>query len=80
MDHLALLVGFAVALLVLFWRAAWFHPVLIAANGAPSPATPAPGEEEEQLPETDRAPVRWLPWSVAAVAAVRVVVLLTVGA
>ncbi|MFN2548782.1 MAG: hypothetical protein ABR567_15255 [Myxococcales bacterium] len=35
-----------------------------------------PGDDEEELPQTDRAPARnWLAWTVAAVAAVRLAAL-----
>ena len=75
-----LTIAFAVALLVLLRRPGVFSPVPLLASASRWPGQPAPGDEEEQLPETDRAPRRWLPWGVAAVAAVRVVLLLTLQA
>jgi len=54
--------------------------VPLAGSASPWPATPAPGDEEEQLPETDHAPRPLLPWGVAAVAALRLVLLLTLHA
>ena len=75
-----LVIAFALALLVLLRRPGVFSPVPLLAGASDRPGQPAPGDEEEQLPETDRAPRRWLPWSVAAVAAVRLVLLLTIQA
>ena len=80
MEPLALAVVFALALLILMRRPGALSPVLIAAGSGAWPTNPAPGDEDEQLPETDRAPRRWLPWSVAAVAALRVVLLVTMHA
>jgi hypothetical protein len=40
----------------------------------------APGDEDEEMPETDRAPKAWLPWAVAALALVRVTLLVTLHA
>jgi hypothetical protein len=54
-------------------------PVPVLAGRAPPPARPG-DDEEEQLPETDRAPRPWLPLSVAAVAALRLVLLVTLHA
>jgi hypothetical protein len=39
-----------------------------------------PGDDEDQMPETDRAPRHWLPWGVAALATVRLAFLLTLHA
>jgi hypothetical protein len=80
MEPLALAIAFVLALLVLLRRPGVFSPVPLAANAARWPTTPAPGDEEEQLPETDRAPRPILPWGVAAVAALRLVLLLTLHA
>ena len=81
MEPLALAIAFVLALLVLLRRPGVFSPVPLAASARPWPATPAPGDdEEEQLPETDRAPRPLLPWGVAAVAALRLVLLLTLHA
>jgi len=75
---------FVLALLVLLRRPGVFSPVPLAALAASAsrwPATPAPGDdEEEQLPETDRAPRPLLPWGVAALAALRLALLLTLHA
>jgi len=80
MEPLALAIAFVLALLVLFRRPGVFSPVPLAARASPWPVTPAPGDEEEQLPETDRAPRPLLPWGVATVAALRLVLLLTLHA
>ena len=76
---LSLLVAFAIVALVR--RPGVFSPALVMEMGSSWPGTPAPTDEDEQLPETDRAPSRnWLPWGVAAVAAARVALLVTLGA
>jgi len=82
MERLALAVAFLLALLVIFRMLGLPSPVPLAAQGNPWPTTPSPDDEEEQLPETDRAPQRrWLlPWAVASVAALRLVLLLTLRA
>jgi hypothetical protein len=80
MEPLALAVAVALALIVLLRRPGVFSPVLLAAGETRWPAPSTPGDEDEQLPETDRAPRPWLPWGVAAVAAVRLVCLLTMHA
>ena len=88
---LSLLVALAIVALT---RAPWvFSPALVA---EPLPGTAQlPGDDEEQQPETDRAPRHdvgstrraegagwrpWLGWTVASVAAVRLVVLVALGA
>ena len=43
---------------------------ILAECGLPVPASPAPGDDEEQLPERDRAPRSWLLWTIAAVGVV----------
>jgi hypothetical protein len=73
----ALAAALAIVLLLLRWPGV-FSPVL-AVEGWARPQNP-PGEDEEQLPETDRAPRPWLPWGVAAVAGIRLVLLLTLHA
>jgi len=80
MELLALTVAAALALLVLLRRPGLFSPVLLAEGGLPVPACPAPGDDEEQLPETDRAPRSWLPWTIAAVGVLRLVLLVTLNA
>ena len=80
MEPLALAIAFALALLVLLRRPGVLSPVLLAVGTSRWPGQPGPGDDEEQLPETDRAPRRWLPWGVAWVAALRLVVLLTMHA
>jgi hypothetical protein len=80
MELLALAVAAALALLVLLRRPGVFSLALATEGGLPVPASPMPGDDEEQLPETDRAPRPWLPWSVAALAAFRLVLLLTLHA
>ena len=72
-------VAVAFALVVLLRRPGVFSPALAweVTPGAPG----EPDDGEEQLPETDRAPrPRLLPWMVAAVAAARVVLLVTLHA
>lgn len=82
MVTLALSVLFALALVVLLRKPGVFYPALAAAADVEArwPGTP-PGDDEEQLPETDRAPaMRWLPWGVAAVALLRVALFVTLHA
>jgi hypothetical protein len=80
MEPLVVTIAAALALLLLM-RAmpGVFSPVLAVAEGKPSVPV-MPDDDEEQLPETDRAPRRWLPWSVVLVASVRLVLLLTLHA
>jgi hypothetical protein len=80
MEPLAIALVAALAIVILLRRPGAFSPALVLECAARSPAPSAPGEEEDQLPETDRAPRPWLPWSVAAVAALRLVLLLTLRA
>jgi len=80
MEILAPAVAAALALLVLLRRPGVFSPVLLAECGLPVPASPAPGDDEEQLPERDRAPRSWLPWTIAAVGVRRLVFLVTLNA
>jgi hypothetical protein len=80
MEPLPIVVAFALALVILLRRPGALSPVPLVAGVSRWPGAPAPGDEEEQLPETDRAPQRWLPWGVAAVAVVRLVLLLTMHA
>ena len=80
MEPLAIALAAALALLILFRRPGALSPVLIVdASMAAAPLLP-PGDEEDQLPETDRAPRPWLPWSVATLAAFRLVLLPTLHA
>ena len=80
MEPLALAIAAALALLVLMRMPGAFSPVL-AFEAEGRPLVPAvPDDDEEQLPETDRAPRRWLPWSVAALAAIRLMLFLTLHA
>jgi hypothetical protein len=81
MEPLALAVAFALALVILLRMLGVTSPVPVTVQGRRWPTTPAPDDEEEQLPETDRAPRKWLlPWTVASVAALRLVLLLTLHA
>ncbi len=67
----------AFAIVAMFRMPGASAPALAGAEVAPRwPGTP-PRDDEEQLPETDRAPRNWLPWGVAAAAAVRVALLVT---
>src|SRR5260370_34696935 len=69
MDPVVASALIALAIVALLRRPWVFSPALVIEPIAE--AALAPGDEDEQLPETDRAP-RWLPWTVAAVAALRV--------
>jgi hypothetical protein len=82
MEPLALVLVLALALAFLLRRPGDFQPVLVAgADGIRRwPGPQVPGDEDEQLPETDRAPRRWLPWTVGALALVRVALLVTLHA
>ena len=80
MEPFAIAAAAALALAILYRRPGTFSPALVAEGGVSRWPGPRMPDEEEQLPETDRAPRRWLPWTVAAVAAVRVVVLLALHA
>ena len=80
MEPLTIAIVTALAILVLLRRPGVFSPVLLVEARGRWLAVRAPGDEEEQQPETDRAPRRWLPWGVAAVAALRLAVLLTLHA
>ena len=80
MEPLALAIASVLALIVLLRRPGVLSPVPLLVSASRWPVTPAPGDEEEQLPETDRAPRPLLPWGVAAVAALRLVFLLTLHA
>ncbi|HUJ26460.1 MAG TPA: hypothetical protein VLW85_10600 [Myxococcales bacterium] len=75
---MALTVGVALALVVLLRTPGVLAPALAWEVGTGRPGEPDEGDE--QLPETDRAPRRWLPWTVAAVAALRVLLLVTLHA
>jgi hypothetical protein len=80
MQLVVIALAAAVAVLILFRMPGVFAPALAMAGDSRRPDAEPPGDEDEQIPETDRAPRRWLPWSVAAVAAVRLVLLLTLHA
>jgi hypothetical protein len=80
MEPLALIAVFVLALAVLLRRPGVFQPALVAEGLGRWPGPRTPGDEDEQLPETDRAPRPWLPWAVGAVAVVRVALLLTLHA
>ncbi len=80
MEPLAIALAAALAIVILLRRPGAFSPALVLESAAHAPAPTAPGDEEDQLPETDRAPRPWLPWGVAAVAAFRLVLLLTLHA
>jgi hypothetical protein len=78
MEPTAAALAAALAIVILLRRPGVLSPVL-AVEGWSRLATP-PGEDEEQLPETDRAPRPWLPVCVAAMAVVRLVLLVTLHA
>jgi hypothetical protein len=79
MDH-TLLAGWAVAFgmffVIAFRRALLSAPVLVS-QVASEPRPGDAGDEEEQQPETDRAPrsFPWLPTAVAMTAALRLCLL-----
>ncbi len=80
MEPVALTLVVAFALIaVLLRRPSAFAPVL-AFTGLPDSAAKIPGDDEEELPETDRAPRNRLAWAVAAVAVVRLTLLVTMHA
>ncbi len=79
MEPLALSLAVVLAIVVLLRTPRALAPVLAFAERAPG--TPLPGEDDEQLPETDRRPrTAWLGWTVAGVAALRIVLLVTLHA
>ncbi|HET7785658.1 MAG TPA: hypothetical protein VFL36_06775 [Myxococcales bacterium] len=80
MEPLALTALAALAFAFFLRRPGAFFPALVSEGSVRAPAPRMPGDEDEQLPETDRAPRQWLPWAVAAVAVVRVALLLTLRA
>jgi hypothetical protein len=80
MDQ-ALVAGWMVVLvlfLAICRRSPLSMPVLAGAPPSTGPA--GPGDEDEQLPETDRAPraFPWLPAAVASAAALRICLLVAV--
>ena len=79
MEPVALSVAVLLFILVLLRRPGVFAPAMAFAAG-PRETTELPDEDEE-LPLTDRAPSRpWLRWTVASVAAVRIVLLVALHA
>ncbi len=79
MEPAAFAILAALAIVLLLRRPPMLFAVAIA-RGARRWHLRPPGDGDDQQPETDRAPRPWLAWSVAAVAAVRVAVLLTLHA
>jgi hypothetical protein len=69
----------AIALFILLRRPGTFAPALVVEGDVHGDPV-APGDEEEQMPETDRAPRPWLPWAVMAVGLLRVTLLVTLHA
>jgi hypothetical protein len=69
----------AFALFILLRRPGLFSPALVLEGAEHAPVL-APGDEDEEMPETDRSPRPWLPWAVAAVAFVRVTLLVALHA
>ena len=80
MEPLAVVLVIALALIVLLRRPGVFQPALVAEGLCRCPGPRAPGDEDEQQPETDRAPRQWLPWAVGAVAVVRAALFVTLHA
>jgi hypothetical protein len=78
MELIAVVFAVAVALFYFLRTPGVFSPALVAEN---EPGTTViPGDDDEQMPETDRAPRSWLPLTVAAVGLVRVAFLVTLHA
>jgi len=78
MEPVALSLAVALFIIALLRMPGVFSPALAAEGESRWPGVPAPGDEDEELPQTDRAPSRpLLGWSVAAVAVVRVVLFAT---
>jgi hypothetical protein len=77
--QMGLLLAFAAFLIARMWRAQWL-PVVVSIDDAPreGPKRPEDGADDEQLPETDRAPrgvPHFLTYAVALTAALRLGVL-----
>ena len=79
MEPLALSIAAALFVLALLKMPGFTVPAI--AFAVPHEAV-LPGEDEEELPQTDRAPSphRWLSWTVLSVAALRLVLLVTLHA
>ena len=78
MASLSLWIAAALFLVAFFRMPGLTEPALAYAD--PVSGT-IPGDEDEELPQTDRAPSHhWLPWLVGAVGAVRLVLLVTLHA
>ncbi len=79
MEPLALSIAAALMIVALLKLPGFTVPALAAAQPM---IGSIPGEDEEELPQTDRAPSphRWLPLTVVAVAALRVVLFATLHA
>ena len=80
MEPLALTAFLAIAIFALFRTPGVFAPAL----AGPEQSAYWPGtvkDEDEELPQTDRAPsFQWLPYAVAAVATVRLAFLVALQA
>jgi len=70
-----LVLAFAALFIARFWRAQWMPVAVSIADGqSEGPKRPDEGADDEQLPETDRAPrgvPHLLTYAVAATAALR---------
>lgn len=82
MEPAALTLFLALAIFALLRTPGVFSPAPLAAGAGRDGALAIPGDEdEEELPQTDRAPARvWLPWTVAALATARIVALVALHA
>ena len=78
MEPVALSIAAALFVLALLRMPGFTAPALVFAQ----PVTGTiPGDDDEEMPETDRAPSRpWLGWTVAGVAALRLVMLVALHA
>ena len=81
MEPLALALLIVLAVVALLRTPRDYAPALITEGGAQG-TLPPPTDDDEELPQTDRAPrpPRWLPLTVASVAALRLALLVTLHA
>ena len=78
MEQAAVAGMMALSIAMMMRRPGTFSPALAGAELAPWKPT-SPGDDEQQ-PETDRAPRKVLPWAVAGIAAARLACFAVLGA